>query len=129
MTLDIVLKHRNKIMFFAAFWILCSHCLSFCGDQYSFLNRFRPLVAYGYGGVDIFFFLSGIGIALSLQKGPLLKSFLSRRVSRIYPAFWIMVTISYLVSNNPSRLYLGDVLTLSYWFPLFGGAFRGGGGM
>lgn len=68
MTLDIVLKHRNKIMFFAAFWILCSHSLTSSGCQYSFLNLFRLLVAYG--GVDIFFFLSGIGIALSLQKGP-----------------------------------------------------------
>lgn len=41
-------------------------------------------------------------------------------------AFGIMVTISYLVSNDSTQQYLGNMLTISYWFPLLCGTTREG---
>lgn len=120
-----VLKYRSEIMAIATLWIVGGHCLSFCSDQWTFLNYFRPVLAYGYGGVEIFLFLSGIGIALSLSKSPTFMNFIFRRVSRILPAYWIILTFFYLLINGSFRDFFGDFLTLSYWYPLIIGL-RGG---
>lgn len=109
-------------MAIATLWIMVGHCLSFCSDQWTFLNYFRPVLAYGYGGVEIFLFLSGIGIALSLSKSPTFTNFIFRRVSRILPAYWIILTFFYLLINGSFRDYFGEFLTLSYWYPLMTGS-------
>jgi len=73
----------------------------------------------GYVGVDIFMFLSGYGLCFSL-KGSDLKSFYRKRVVRILPLFWIMVTcilILQYLRNVPMTVFDGVAcyLTLSYW--------------
>ena len=113
-------------MAIATLWITGGHCLSFCSDQWTFLNYFRPVLAYGYGGVEIFLFLSGVGIALSLSKSPTFMNFVFRRVSRILPAYWIILTFFYLLINGSFRDYFGEFLTLSYWYPLIIGSTGGG---
>ena len=90
------------------------------------LNVLFALGAYGYGGVEIFLFLSGIGIALSLSKSPTFMNFIFRRVSRILPAYWIILTFFYLLINGSFKDYFGEFLTLSYWHPLIIGTTGGG---
>ena len=64
-----ILSYRSHIMLFSALWILCSHSVSTVGEeQWNFLLKFKPIIAFGWGGVDIFLFLSGLGIGLSLTK-------------------------------------------------------------
>ena len=56
-------KHRSAIMGFAIIWIMIAHL------KVSF--DFIPLQAIkkiGYGGVDIFLFLSGFGLYFSCSK-------------------------------------------------------------
>lgn len=116
-----MLEYRSSIMAFAAFWILCSHSIGAVGGrQWEYLNYFRPFIAFGWGGVDIFLFLSGLGIALSLNKRPSLSQFLSKRFNRIYPAFFIAVTIEHIIYNTTVQSFWLDVSTLSYWSPLLG---------
>ncbi len=51
----------------------------------------------GYGGVDIFFLLSGFGLVTGyLQKNPSLSQFYSRRAQRIIPTYWIILTFFFL---------------------------------
>jgi peptidoglycan/LPS O-acetylase OafA/YrhL len=55
-----------------------------------------PLAMYGYLGVQLFFMISGFVILMTASSGSL-KSFVISRVVRLYPAFWVCCTITFLV--------------------------------
>ena len=119
--LTLLLTYRSQIMFFAAFWVLCSHSIGIVGaEQWPFLMNLKPLIAFGWGGVDIFLFLSGMGIGLSLSKSPSFPTFMSKRFNRIFGSFFLIVTVEHLVNGTQTVSYLLDVSTLSYWLPLLG---------
>lgn len=59
-------------------------------------NTLGSLFKYGYLGVDLFFMISGFVIYMSIENSNLLD-FIKSRIVRLYPAFWICVTISALV--------------------------------
>lgn len=94
-TLENILLYRSHIMAIAALWILGSHCyyLGLWND----LSWFKPLLAYGWAGVDVFLFLSGIGIGFSLSKRPSATNFFSKRFNRIFPTFFIAIAIEHLI--------------------------------
>ncbi len=50
---------------------------------------FQGLKTFGYGGVDVFLFSSGIGCAFSLEKDSDLVRFLKRRAERILPMYFL----------------------------------------
>ena len=47
--------------------------------------------------VGIFFFLSGIFVSQSFERSPSIKSFLLKRVARIYPAAWFVILCSIFI--------------------------------
>ncbi len=51
---------------------------------------------YGYLGVELFFIISGYVILLSVQ-GKTVRQFFISRVQRLYPAFWVACTLTFLV--------------------------------
>lgn len=53
----------------------------------------RNYFKYGYLGVDFFFILSGFLIALSITNKSIFN-FLSSRIRRLYPTYWISVIIT-----------------------------------
>lgn len=53
---------------------------------------------YGYLGVELFFIISGYVILLSAQ-GKTVKQFFLSRVTRLYPAFWIACTLTFVVER------------------------------
>lgn len=53
---------------------------------------------YGYFGVDLFFIISGYVVLLSAQ-GKTLGQFFTSRVSRLYPAYWVACTFTFLVAR------------------------------
>ncbi len=68
---------------------------------------------YGYLGVDVFFIISGFVILLSIQSFSIYK-FIRSRISRLYPAFWVSVIITFLVSYfYGSERYAVDFKQLS----------------
>lgn len=77
----------------------------------------------GYGGVDIFFFLTGYGLCHSLRRSPELKGYLARRLRRILPAYlplcavWMAVTLPKLgLSTVPMiQTVIGNLLMVGYW--------------
>jgi len=56
-----------------------------------------PIARYGYLGVDLFFTISGFVVLLSAWNRPP-RSFLISRIVRLYPAYWIAVTVTAIVS-------------------------------
>ena len=59
-------------------------------------NAFFGLRRMGNVGVDMFLFLSGIGLWFSWMKNPSTKHFFIRRYLRIYPAWLIIACLYYI---------------------------------
>lgn len=116
MKINSILQYRTQIMGFSALWILLFH--SYGSGLYDFLKPFKPLLAYGWAGVDIFLFLSGLGIGLSLQKKPTFLQFIQRRLKRIFLPYFIGVCFLHIfVYNFDIIRFLLDVTTIGYWIP------------
>lgn len=99
--------------------------LAIVGVLFSHLNAdfgwfpFNRLAVLGYGGVDIFFFLSGFGLFYSYRRDPSSRRFYRKRLGRIFPAFIVVVLIEEYARRGgfePVR-FLQLSSTLGYWFP------------
>jgi peptidoglycan/LPS O-acetylase OafA/YrhL len=105
------------IRFLAAFWVMLAHYGHI--GPYMGLTGYGPsqgiaalLFQYGYLGVPIFFILSGFVIAhVSTDIHPL--RFMSNRILRLMPAFWICMTVSFLLI---ALLDGTNILNLKLWF-------------
>lgn len=79
-------------------------------------------MSIGYGGVDIFLFLSGLGLYFSLSKGNVkLSQYYKKRFCRILPEFWLFLLITYIISLD-FNLYsfcklIYRATTIGYWIP------------
>lgn len=54
-----------------------------------------PVAKYGYLGVELFFMISGFVILMTAATGTLRRFFVSR-IARLYPAFWVCCTLTFL---------------------------------
>lgn len=72
------------------------------------------ITQYGYLGVELFFLVSGFVIMMTASSGSLRK-FVASRIARLYPAFWVCCTITFVVilsfggdrfSANPAQFFL-----------------------
>ena len=114
-TLQLVSKHRSAIMGFAILWIMLFHLP--VPTDWTLLDFIKSI---GYGGVDIFLFLSGFGLYYSLsRKNFELKKYYKSRFFRILPEFWLVLFIVFLIQMNFSFQSLTSLIcrgtTLGYW--------------
>ncbi len=77
------------IRLIAALIVVAIHCINF--SSYSYLNLI------GSFGVPAFFFLSGLLVSNSFENSSSLKSYLWKRVLRIYPAAVLIILLCALV--------------------------------
>lgn len=88
----------NILRFFAALCVFYTHkfeMLLSLGYLPAFMAFLSPFAQYGYLGVDLFFIISGFVITLS-SEGRSARQFISARFIRLFPAFWICVSITTL---------------------------------
>lgn len=90
----------DLLRFIAALSVVLFHYTyrGYAADNFSpipFLEIGR-FTRYGYLGVHLFFVVSGYVILLSVQ-GKRLQQFFKSRFTRLYPAFWVAVTLTFLV--------------------------------
>lgn len=86
-------RFRDPLMGFSILWIMFFHSRIEVPETGAWAG-FEFLKASGYGGVEIFFLLSGLGLAFGWAKRPLgYLDFLKRRVLRILPAFWVGIAL------------------------------------
>lgn len=83
-------RYRGELMGIAMLFIILFHVGLDRGDPFYGLRR------CGNVGVDMFLFLSGVGLWFSWTKNPSVKSFFTRRLLRIYPAWLIMASLYYI---------------------------------
>lgn len=85
----------------ASIGVLLTHCGVIFQDQLGrpFLNN---IFAFGGAGVDFFFVLSGFIIFYihekDIDKPDRFKSFLLKRLSRVYPLYWFVVAVKLISS-------------------------------
>jgi peptidoglycan/LPS O-acetylase OafA/YrhL len=58
------------------------------------LRLFQDCLKFGATGVDLFFMISGFVILLTLEKTKTWKDFVIRRFARLYPSYWVCVTLT-----------------------------------
>ena len=93
-------------------------------------STFYGLCRMGNVGVDMFLFLSGLGLWFSWTRNPSCKTFFLRRYLRIYPAWFIVACLYYIPRFHGSDLMAwtdlaGDILInwdfwlhdeLTFWY-------------
>ncbi|MDD7317737.1 MAG: acyltransferase [Prevotella sp.] len=92
-SLSLLSEHRTALMGAAMIFVVLFHV------GMSPHNVFFPLRRLGNVGVDIFLFLSGIGLWFAWQKKPALGYFYRRRFVRLYPAWLIMAMLFYIPNH------------------------------
>ncbi len=96
-------------MGFAILWVILFHS----NITSSFIEPFTSL---GYGGVDIFFFLSGYGLFFSSVKNDSLLSFYKKRFIRVFPTYMVVVFFTMLgLGIFTIKTYFINISTLGYW--------------
>ena len=110
-------RYRNEIKGIAILWVVFFHAqLGLDG----FLYQIQRM---GYGGVDIFFFLSGYGLYHSLSKDADLGRYMKRRGERLLPSYlpfcllWLAVMLPMYGGGLASsiRIALGNLTMTSYF--------------
>jgi hypothetical protein len=99
-------RYRGELMGAAMLFIILFHVDLARWDYFYGLRRMGNI------GVDIFFFLSGVGLWFSWMKKPDWRLFYKRRLLRVYPAWIIMACLYYI-----PRFKGGDVMA---WVDLVG---------
>lgn len=109
-------KYRGAIMGFAAIYILIFHEWQYVFTDYenaavveSYIKRI------GFLGVDIFFFLSGIGLTFSIKKGSLL-SFYWRRLKRIILPFLAMGILRCVLEDWQTIDFVKNLTGYNFYF-------------
>ncbi len=74
-------RYRNELKGFAILWVVFFHA------QLGLEGFLYQIQRIGYGGVDVFFFLSGYGLYHSLEKDADPGRYLKRRGERLLPAY------------------------------------------
>lgn len=99
-------RFRGELMGAAMLFIILFHVGLPRWDMFFGLRRM------GNVGVDMFLFLSGIGLWFSWTRTPSVRHFMVRRLLRIYPAWLIAASLYYI-----PRFHGGDVAA---WIDLIG---------
>jgi len=110
-------RYRNELKGIAILWVVFFHA------QLGLDGLLYQVQRIGYGGVDIFFFLSGFGLYHSLEKDADLGRYLKRRGERLLPSYlpfclaWLAVMLPMYGDGFVSsiRIALGN-LTMSGYF-------------
>ncbi len=99
-------RYRGELMGIAMIFIILFHISLPRYDAFFGLRRM------GNVGVDMFLFLSGIGLWYSWAKNPSVKHFFKRRYLRIYPA-WLIIACLYYIPRFHATNFMS-------WVNLFG---------
>lgn len=89
-------RYRGELMGMAMIFVVLFHVSLPRGDAFFGLRRIGNI------GVDMFLFLSGIGLWFSWMKSQDTKRFLQRRLLRIYPA-WLVAACAFYVPDFLNR--------------------------
>lgn len=108
---------RDEIKGVAILWVVFFHA------QLGLSGFWYDVQKIGYGGVDIFFFLSGFGLYHSLSRDTDLGRYFMRRAARLLPAYWpfclvwlaVMIPLSGMGIASAVRTTAGNLLMTAFF--------------
>lgn len=104
MNFTLISKYRSALMGVAILLIIIHH-----------LAEKNTILRIGYVGVDIFLFVSGLGLVFAWKKLPDIKVFYKRRFLRVYPT-WLLIggffLLCYAYRNHELNSLSGIITTL-----------------
>lgn len=109
-------RYRNELKGVAILWVVFFHA------QLGLDGVWYQIQRIGYGGVDIFFFLSGFGLYHSLEKDADLGRYLKRRGERLLPSYlpFCLVWLAIMLPMNgaglatSARIAMGNLTMLGF---------------
>jgi len=109
-------KYRAELMGLAMLWVMAFHAV----DLDLGLSALNQIRAAGFGGVDVFLLLSGVGLVMSLERREQdYGAFLRRRAERLLPAYYVVMlpyTLYLIVHDGVwSTALLWNSTLLYYW--------------
>lgn len=117
--MNIISKYRTELMGLAIIWVILYHILLTQNPTpYSF-GIFNSIIGNGYGGVDIFIYLSGFGLVRSWNnsikkaKSPI-KDFYIKRLIRLMPAYCI-ICILFSIYRDSILTFILSFSTIGHW--------------
>lgn len=109
--------YRTQLMGFAILWVVFYHSTI----NLSVVPILDPIKSIGYGGVDVFLLLSGLGLYYAYQKSTNVHviTFYKRRLERIIPTYLPVVLAICLLYWSFGEMSLTEMIlnltTLSFW--------------
>lgn len=101
-------RYRGALMGFAQLWIVLLHCWLLIIPNRPVLGAIEAFIKWnGTLGVEMFLFLSGIGMTYSIRKGSI-RSFYLGRLRRVLLPYWVMAAV------NAADAHLGVLWMLYY---------------
>ena len=112
---DYLSKYRSELMGLAILWVVWFHSdVRFHFFHIGFINKLLSFFKdIGYGGVDVFLLLSGMGIYNSLEKNDI-SQFMKNRIKRIVPVWWVSLIISVFLCRFFFHVYISKVEILGF---------------
>lgn len=124
--LSIIVKYRSAIMGIAILWIFLLHSGA-CGIPF-----YDSVVSFGWMGVDIFFFVSALGLSYSLEKNQSKWEFYKRRIKRVIPTWLLVLFIIHMlgiviliIMPEVPFYYPHDCVQILSWYTGMGYWFNG----
>lgn len=102
MTIERMTSKRSIWMALGILWVVFFH--TNLSSEYQFFNDFR---LYGYGGVDVLLFASGMGCYYSYSKTENPYDFIKRRAIRLLPFFTAFLAVFYgkaIIKMRPNEV-------------------------
>lgn len=102
--------YRSELMGWSIVWIMMLHF------RFITLKPLGFIAQYGFAGVEIFMFVSGLGLYYSLEKDSRLGAFYAKRLKRIFPVYYLIgFAASLLIFHDGLLTYLFRYSTLGFW--------------
>ena len=104
----------NVLRFMAAIMVIVSHAPTLTTGETELLYQYT-IGACSFGGlsVAVFFMISGLYVAKSMQGSHNFWEFMKKRCARIFPSLWIVIILTVLVGDIVVGTNGGDMA--AYW--------------
>ena len=114
-TFNLLSKYRSELMGLSALLIFFYHF--YVWQVVPIYTKY--ILRFTSEGVDVFLFLSGIGLCYSMDKNDSTKSFYSKRFTRIYPSLVMVTAITLLIGHKTILSMILLFTGITYWFAPF----------
>lgn len=113
---ELIKKYRKAVMGIAALWIVAFHVSFPVFQDMGLLTKVETAIKrIGFCGVDIFLFVSGIGLVYAIQKSSL-STFYRRRIQRVIVPFVLMGILEMIVEKWSFDKFLRLISGYSFYF-------------